>query len=62
MTNQELIDFMGKTKHTVNSRIAELKKEKIIISQEKGKFQQNLSLVVEYIEILLEKLETKKII
>lgn len=41
VTNQELIGFTGKTKHTINPRLAELKQESKIKSAVRGFFSVN---------------------
>ena len=38
VSNQELIDFTGKTKDTISSRLSELKRKKKLCSSERGRF------------------------
>ena len=61
VTNDELIKFTGKTKHTINPRLSELKREKKLSSPSRGLFKINPLIIEEDIEIILQSLRTKKI-
>ena len=60
VTNAELIDFIGKTKHTINPRLSELKKEKKLISVTQGLYKIKAFDIVEEVEDILFIVEKSK--